>query len=95
MQQPSNVESSFSRCAGLGLKRNDPMDDVLLSPKVLSDLKKVNHSLMENAIPVMEKMYPFLISLHSLLLFLFHFHHHLIFFLCDLLTILLAFHLSI
>jgi sigma-54 dependent transcriptional regulator, acetoin dehydrogenase operon transcriptional activator AcoR len=62
MQQPSNVESSFSRCADLGLKRNDPMDDVLLSPKVLSDLKKENHSLMENAIPVMEKMYPFLKS---------------------------------
>jgi sigma-54 dependent transcriptional regulator, acetoin dehydrogenase operon transcriptional activator AcoR len=62
MQELTNVESSFHRCANLGLKRNDPVDDVLLSPKVLNDLKKENQSLMENAIPVMEKIYPFLKS---------------------------------
>jgi sigma-54 dependent transcriptional regulator, acetoin dehydrogenase operon transcriptional activator AcoR len=60
MLLPKNVESSFFRCINLGLRRNDPLNDEILSPKILNDLKKENRSLIENSIPVMEKIYPFL-----------------------------------
>jgi sigma-54 dependent transcriptional regulator, acetoin dehydrogenase operon transcriptional activator AcoR len=62
MQLPKNVETSFFRCINLGLKRSDPLNDEILSPKILNDLKKENQSLIENSIPVMEKLYPFLKS---------------------------------
>ena len=59
---PGNVEPSFLRCINYGLKRNDPMDGEILSPKILNEIKNENKFLIENSIPVMEILTPFLKS---------------------------------
>jgi sigma-54 dependent transcriptional regulator, acetoin dehydrogenase operon transcriptional activator AcoR len=62
MDAKFRLESSFQRCEKNGLQRENPISDLLMNEKSLKELKKDNSILIDESMPVLKNLHPYLVS---------------------------------